>query len=67
MKVLQLFDKSDFGEDILEWEGSAKEFIDGNGDMFDEEEIDAVNNLNVGETINYGGGAAPDFILRRIV
>lgn len=41
-------------------------FIEVNKDMFTEQDLNNINNLQPGDHIVYGGGAAAEFILTRI-
>lgn len=47
-----------------EWAGSADDLLASN-ECFDEWEREKVQRLLVGESITYGGGAAPYFTLTR--
>ncbi len=43
-----------------------KDFTELNIDMFDEQDLVKINSLQPGDHIVYGGGAAAEFILKRI-
>ena len=63
------FDKVELLDgDTIEWQGTWKEFVDGNVDAgMEREEIKEVEDtLDRGETHTFGGGASSVFILRKI-
>lgn len=43
-----------------------KDFTELNIDMFDEQDLVNINSLQTGDHIVYAGGAAAEFILKRI-
>jgi len=45
---------------------TANEFFEGNVDLVGTEVEDAIRSLRVGETYNGGGGAQPEWSVRRV-